>query len=429
MPLCVWRPHATDFYKYLNVCSVAGKAQSEEARYEDWDAVEEEARAVTEYLYGTRSRAAARALLAHRYHEQADPVAGQLPQPQAQPQPFNVYLVRKSRTGRQRPLQRGVTTPTSTTFSPESNPCNPNTCDFWPHCAHRDSLYPPSSKSSTPSPSSSTKLPPSSSSASGSMRLSQSYPATTTTTAHRNNRNNGTRRLHEGVEEKTRKTVNGAGGQSTRSSPASLERVDVYDALTRKIQSVLNGVAEKSLPEVDEKKHYKWKNGEQHLIQSQIPRRTTAERAPKVPDAPSPSAPEQHHVHKTHRNPLAGTNLSLDLDERRVSPVTFATSRSPSAKGGSSSSSSSSDVWVTTSDRTVTKSPRTHKSSGASTPMDVSSGRLTERETPVSRPGSAPAQPEDDNREHRTLDAQQRSLSLPKSFLSERYGFKVSKHR
>lgn len=91
----------------------------------------------------------------------------------------------------------------------------------------------------------------------------------------------------------------------------------------------------------------------------------------------------------------------------------------------SSTSSSSSDIWVTTSDRTVTKSPRNAKSSGASTPMeDAMIGSfvtLTEpiRDNIISRPGSAPAQREDcTNDDTSALDPHQRSLSLPKSFLT-----------
>lgn len=110
-------------------------------------------------------------------------------------------------------------------------------------------------------------------------------------------------------------------------------------------------------------------------------------------------------------------------------PIESQTKPSPSLGPGSSassSSSSSSDIWVTTSDRTVTKSPRNAKSSGASTPMEdaiigsfVTLAEVNEGERNlVTRPGSAPAQREDSSVNDSTLDPHQRSLSLPKSFLA-----------
>ncbi|XP_049771952.1 LOW QUALITY PROTEIN: uncharacterized protein LOC126152249 [Schistocerca cancellata] len=471
------------------------KAQSEDCRYDDWEAVAEEARAVTEYLYGTRSRAAARALLAQRYHssDQSEEPARR----KDNGRPFNVFVVRKSNPHNhhdgshlhhhqqvpapppqyvQRPrrsLQRGVTTPTS---AADANPCNPDTCDFWPHCAHRDSLYPPT-KSSTPSPSSSAaKLPPSAGGNGGlSMRASQSYPSSSASSAASRSRNGAGRRAHHDAPDEKAASAGSApsasrrsNGSGARSSPPSLDRLEEYDALTRKIQSVLDGAAAATAALAadagdDLKRFGKWRasNG---LDKQQLRRSALLGERPKTVDAVGPPTPPQHSPQQQQKalKALRGNGgLSLDLDalplehhqrgSTKTSPVSVpGASRSPSNKGGgesssSSASSSSSDVWVTTSDRTVTKSPRTHKSSGASTPLGSagsgsagSRGRFlgsgsagsgsAEREAPVSRPGSAPTQ-DDDGGPQRALDAQQRSLSLPKSFLSERYGLKPAKHR
>lgn len=101
--------------------------------------------------------------------------------------------------------------------------------------------------------------------------------------------------------------------------------------------------------------------------------------------------------------------------ERRMSPGSSKNaSRSPSAVGNSSNSSSSSDVWLTTSDRTASKSPRNAKSSGASTPLEELRDERA-RESILTRPGSAPM--EDDV----IVSSDQRSMSLPKSFLSAAY--------
>ncbi|XP_049800167.1 uncharacterized protein LOC126235490 [Schistocerca nitens] len=471
------------------------KAQSEDCRYDDWEAVAEEARAVTEYLYGTRSRAAARALLAQRYHSSDQPEEPARRKDNGRP--FNVFVVRKTNPHNhhdgshlhhhqqvpapppqyvQRPrrsLQRGVTTPTS---AADANPCNPDTCDFWPHCAHRDSLYPPT-KSSTPSPSSSAgKLPPSAGGNGGlSMRASQSYPSSSASSAASRSRNGAGRRAHHDAPDEKAASAGSAppasrrsNGSGARSSPPSLDRLEEYDALTRKIQSVLDGAAAATAALAgdagdDLKRFGKWRasNG---LDKQQHRRSALLGERPKTVDAVGPPTPPQHSPQQQQKalKALRGNGgLSLDLDalplehhqrgSTKTSPVSVpGASRSPSNKGGgdsssSSASSSSSDVWVTTSDRTVTKSPRTHKSSGASTPLGSagsgsagSRGRFlgsgsagsgsAEREAPVSRPGSAPTQ-DDDGGPQRTLDAQQRSLSLPKSFLSERYGLKPAKHR
>jgi len=137
--------------------------------------------------------------------------------------------------------------------------------------------------------------------------------------------------------------------------------------------------------------------------------------------------------HRVYRKPdFPGSFEIADNKDRRVSPIQgiSVVSRSPSGGGPiassstNTSSSSSSDIWVTTSDRTVTKSPRNAKSSGASTPMeDAVIGSLkTLIEPPkdgaLSRPGSAPTRGEDSLTGDILLDPHQRSLSLPKSFLA-----------
>lgn len=136
--------------------------------------------------------------------------------------------------------------------------------------------------------------------------------------------------------------------------------------------------------------------------------------------------------HRVYRKPdFPGSFEGAENKDRRVSPIQGmnVVSRSPSSgpiasSSTNTSSSSSSDIWITTSDRTVTKSPRNAKSSGASTPMeDAVIGSLkTLIEPPkdgtLSRPGSAPTRGEDSLTDDIILDPHQRSLSLPKSFLA-----------
>lgn len=140
---------------------------------------------------------------------------------------------------------------------------------------------------------------------------------------------------------------------------------------------------------------------------------------------------DQMH-HRVYRKPdFSGAYEAVDGGkDRKVSPIQGmnVVSRSPSGQIASSStttsSSSSSDIWITTSDRTVTKSPRNAKSSGASTPMeDAVIGSLKTlieppRDGRLSRPGSAPTRGEDSLTGDVALDPHQRSLSLPKSFLA-----------
>jgi len=460
---------------------VSGKAQSEEGRYDEGLRWEDEARAVSDYLHGTRSRAAARALLQSRYHaeHETERRGGN-----KEPDPgINIFFVsrNKGKQQRQRVLQRGVTTPTTAAgghvFCPDFNPCNSDTCDFWPHCAHRESLYPPSghSKSSTPSPSSGAKLPTVASAAS-TMRLSQSYPITAVTQNQRGR--NEPRRNYDGDDKNKRGDGSRVSNQSTRSSPASLERVDEYDYTLLRKNHGQDGISNipdrKSIPTDLDDKNTKWRNSGQPCQYSQIPRRpatfgTNSERIKTGLDTSSSANSsidrdaDQYRrdtgfgmpLGLGHRQASVSANVSPLMDmvgdgferplsvpkERRVSPVVASggNSRSPTAIGGtSSSSSSSSDVWVTTSDRTITKSPRTQKSSGTSTPLeDASSTVMLMTKSPIRdrsksvlepRPGSAPAEVEED-RKKVMLDSQQRSLSLPKSFLSERVVLKTPKQR
>ncbi|XP_014239242.1 uncharacterized protein LOC106660809 [Cimex lectularius] len=130
---------------------------------------EEEARIVAEFVQGVRSRDAARSLLRHRYIEQDEKLAGH-GRPQIQ-QPS--MLLARNQKGR--PLQRGVTTP--------SGRLQAAGCDYWLHCPH---TKPPTT--------------PQISSPLTNMRLSHSYP--------------------------NQKGVSTAREYSTRSSPASLEKVN-----------------------------------------------------------------------------------------------------------------------------------------------------------------------------------------------------------
>lgn len=196
-----------------------GRAQSTE------DALNEEllreAEAVTEFLYGTRSRVAARNLLAtrlesqeHRFgnnssgydvyfisskQQQSSTMASQ-PQQQAPQQP-------QQSNRRPKTLQRGATMPnanqTSTNYdfnnpSPDVQArCNSSTCNYWPHCLQRDNvIYSPNQQNQTSIP--------------VLMKLSQSYPAN-----------------HRVPPEPT--TSNQICCDSACSSPGSVERPDDRD--------------------------------------------------------------------------------------------------------------------------------------------------------------------------------------------------------
>ncbi|KAK5650640.1 hypothetical protein RI129_001669 [Pyrocoelia pectoralis] len=312
------------------------------------DSMLREAEIVTEYLYGTRSHAAAQALLVHRYNNGRDEKVKDSAKPVAN-NGFDVIYVGNSSRERQKVLQRCVTTPNQNStkqsfkISPTTesgNACNSNTCDFWPHCAHRDSLN---------------------SRAQSMMRLSQSYPSHQRSLDVDNN----------------------------RSSIGVAERTSQEQQKKRSINS-------KSVMDSGNVSHVQRKRNESFTPNS------------------------DHKIREKRLSPNKGNESKRDLSvDRKISPVNSkSASLSPSAIGNSSNSSSSSEVWVTTSDRTASKSSKNAKSSGASTPLDevliIKDDHI--KEIILARPGSAPA---DDN--SGSLESQQRSMSLPKSFLAVNY--------
>lgn len=281
---------------------------------------------------------------------------------QPRQQPSNINYTQQSLNRRPRTLQRGATTPnTSGQTSDSKIRCNTSTCDFWPHCAQRETLYSPNTGQAF-------------------MKLSQSYPA------HRRASNDSI------ISHATRDRG------SACSSPASLDVVDDRD--NRKPRPRLERTHQAAKPE---------------------------ERLPKSALKPSRKSPVGSLNGLDQSTRWEYRNSHGDNIVRRVSPVQSKTlGRSPTGATSSitTSSSSSSDIWVTTSDRTVTKSPKNPKSSGGSTPMeDAIAGSLKTlqeplRDTEQSRPGSAPAKREDSLTGEGFLEPHQRSLSLPKSFLT-----------
>lgn len=287
-----------------------------------------EAEVVTGYLYGNRSRAAAQALLIHRYNNGRDEKPKDPVKPTAANNLFNIYYVGNNKDQRHKVLQRGLTTTNTSSSKPAT--CSSDTCDFWPHCASRESLN------------------------NSMMRLSQSYPT-------------NQKSLESSVPENTR--PNSVVLERTRQDAQKkrFNRCDTEPKTTSRRPTIL----------YDE-------------TQDKNDNRLRIERRP------SPN-----------RNSVFVPNV-----EKKISPVNVA------RFGNASSSSSSSDVYLTTSDRTTSKSPKNVKSSGASTPLeDISCKDEKCREEIVSRPGSAP---NDENKQGK-VENQQRSMSLPKSFLSASY--------
>lgn len=120
--------------------------------------VRREAEIVSNFIYSSRTKAAAQALLMQRYQNVKEEKP---PQPPPKP-PYNGYSVYYVGPKPLHPkaLHRGSTTPNlplPKTYSepaslpppplPARNPCNKDTCDFWPHCAHRESIIMRSSQS------------------------------------------------------------------------------------------------------------------------------------------------------------------------------------------------------------------------------------------------------------------------------------------
>ena len=348
-----------------------------------------EAEVVTEFLYGTRSRTAARNLLSGHFERQDENTDQRI----NNPNPYDVYFIsskqqsqpvktnssssvqQQQQIRRPRTLQRGVTTPVTNpttnydyAISPETKMrCNSSICDFWPHCSQRDTIYSPN------------QVPLS-------MKVSHSYPA------------------HQRM---TTETGSQANCGSACSSPGSLERMNDRESRDRETsrknrQRDLNGGSkyQERVPK-GVLKHSRWSSHE-----------TT-----------------NGHVTNTDKRDYRMSEFDVPTKlERKVSPnQNKSISKSSSVVAISSSttsSSSSSDIWVTTSDRTATKSPRNARSSGTSTPMEdgmaifVTALIEPPRGGMLSRPGSAPAKRETSLPSDVILDPHQRSLSLPKSFLT-----------
>ncbi|KAI4459647.1 hypothetical protein MML48_6g00007227 [Holotrichia oblita] len=305
------------------------RSNKKATKEEDMNEILREAEVVTSYLYGNRTRAAQQALMIHRYNNVRDDKS-KPEQKVSGNNVYNIYVVGNGKD-RQKVLQRGSTAPTLTTVKKEvKNPCNSDTCDFWPHCAHRDTLN---------------------TQAQSMMRLSHSYPT------HQ-------RSMDKPSPENNRPTLE----RSKRLSRADTDVRSYSNLPTRRPTST--GFS--------------------------VDSGTTAREKQRL----SP-------------------NKSV---ERKTSPVSVVSARSPVSRNASSSSSS--DVYVTTSDRTSTKSPKNVKSSGGSTPMDeialpVIVKEEAVREIVLTRPGSAPG--EENKTGGSFVDNQQRSMSLPKSFLSASY--------
>ncbi|KAJ8933594.1 hypothetical protein NQ318_003350 [Aromia moschata] len=278
-----------------------------------------EAEVVTGFLYGNRSRAAAQALLMHRYNN--NEITKEEKAKDSMKHVNNgltVYYVGNSKKDKQKVLVRGSTSPSLSLSkraaegarSEAKNPCKPDTCDFWPHCANRESLK---------------------REAQFVMRSSQSYPT------HQ-------RSLDSNVE-------------ANRSISTEMER--------RKQQ---NGTTSKE------------------------PR----ERRP---------SPKQT-VKRDQSDAVIYEKKSSPMNPRSRTLPTFVTI---------SGSSSGSEAWLAGLDRKGNA-----KGSGASTPLEcaLSVGKNEKsREVLLTRPGSAPSE----ERSRELLVSQQRSMSLPKSFLSASY--------
>ncbi|KAK4883196.1 hypothetical protein RN001_006515 [Aquatica leii] len=311
-----------------------------------------EAEFVTEYLYGTRSHAAAQALLMHRYNNPREEKLKESLKLSSN-NGYEVFYVGNSNKEKQKSFQRGATTPNLNTqkqpfkTSPTSeniNACNSNTCDFWPHCAHRDSLN---------------------SRGQSSMRLSQSYPT------HQMSLDVVSTDTNRTIQEQLKKRNNNAKSDSGNVLHMR-KRVELF--------------------------------------------------------TPGRSDVSDYKIREKRLSPNRSSEVKRDLSaDKKISPVTSKNaSRSPSAIGNSSNSSSSSEIWVTTSDRTASKSSKNAKSSGTSTPLDEGLAIKDEhlKEVILSRPGSAPT---DDN--CGLLESQQRSMSLPKSFLAVNYQQGIQPHQ
>ncbi|CAA9999868.1 unnamed protein product [Nesidiocoris tenuis] len=268
---------------------------------------EEEARVVTEFIQGVRSREAARNLLLHRYIDRDDgppPIRDISPGSHHVQQQPQIVMVRPQRG---RGLTRGMTNPE------KRLPTGPS-CDYWPHCSHKPATVTPPSQSPVQQ---------------GNMRLSQSYP----------NQRIPTPRDY-----------------ATRSSPASLERVN--DSSPRPRRG--NSLNVPSQDEIEASRRYRLRR-----------------------------SPDRSYEDVAYRHNLG----QHDYETNKASPVNSILSNS----------SSSSEVWMATQ-----RLPRM-KTSAASTPEDRP-GSAPARETCRVPPGSNAGR----------VDNAQRSLSLPKCFQTGR---------
>ncbi|KAL1464598.1 hypothetical protein WDU94_004228 [Cyamophila willieti] len=326
---------------------------------------EEEARIVTEYLYGTRSREAARALLMQRCCEKLEEAPPRLPVPTETS--YSVYLVPSS--SQPRLLKRGLTSPSlgcdrSDYGCTGLNPCNPTTCDFWPHCSHRDGISTVcKSPNSYPYPQQSNG---------NSLKASQSYPSST--------------------EERFQNKHNGV----TYSSPPSLEQMNEKNLSVGRGISPCNESLRGASPSSDKIRASPCGNDKVRISPCSDKMRVSP-CSDKMRVSPCSDRVRVSPCGDKVRASPAMCNGSGKIYSASPNGIT----RPPSGCG----SSSSSDVWYTVSDRTTSKEMKTARSSGTCTPSLADSPNS-------SRPGSAPARSDCCSK----LDAKQRSLSLPKSF-------------
>ncbi|KAL0125257.1 hypothetical protein PUN28_004412 [Cardiocondyla obscurior] len=320
---------------------------------------------VTEYLYGTRSRVVPRSALTNRYESQEQRrgnsnyiVSKQQQQPpkvstnaskSQQQQSQQQQQSRQSRT-----LQRGATTPNTSTPSATQHfcissdtklRCTNNTCDFWPHCSQKD-LYSPNQ---APQP--------------VFMKLSQSYPA------------------HQRLS-----TDGGSHRGSASSSPASLERMD--DRELRERDNVRKSRSNQQVSAAEKREMH-------HRVY----------RKPDFPgsfdgvDSKDRRVSPIQGMNVINRSPSGGpiasssSSSSSDIWDPTLDRVV---TRSPRNAKSSGASTPTADA-VIGSLKTLIEPPK---------------------DGTLSRPGSAPTRGEDSLTGDVVLDPHQRSLSLPKSFLA-----------
>lgn len=120
---------------------------------------------------------------------------------------------------------------------------------------------------------------------------------------------------------------------------------------------------------------------------------------------------ESRESRERRLSPNKQTAMPQKPESRKTSPVGHA-KRSTPTLGTVSGSSSGSEAWLTASGKSGTKG------SGESTPLEELLAASEKRDRSFTRPGSAPSE----ERSSDLLSQQQRSMSLPKSFLSYEHG-------